>query len=318
MRLVALGLLLVGLLSPSKSWPPRQVVAWTPASLAAVALRGASQTAIACSKGLELELSTREPAQGEIVVLAVKGDLRTELRASWSGRKLHFWKDGAGAQFALLGVDLLSKPGTYPLTVDARLSSGESVGCSTDLTVRDGGFPVQQLTVDNKYVELSSEDVARSRRETNHLLKIFRATTSAPLWDGGFQLPLENAKASGSFGKRRILNDQPRSPHSGEDFSVPPGTPVRSAQRGRVVLASDLFFTGNTLVVDHGLGLYTYYAHLEAIAVEAGVIVEAGELLGRVGSTGRVTGPHLHWAARLNDTRVDPLKLLAIPAAIEQ
>lgn len=274
---------------------------------------------IACSKGLELELSGREPAQGEIVVVAVKGELRTELRASWSGRKLHFWKNGTddGAQFALLGVDLLSKPGTYPLTVDARLSSGESVGCSTDLTVRDGGFPVQQLTVDNKYVELSAEDLARSRRETNQLLKIFRATTSSPLWDGGFRLPLENAKASGSFGKRRILNDQPRSPHSGEDFSVPAGTPVRSPQRGRVVLASDLFFTGNTLVVDHGLGLYTFYAHLEAMTVEVGAMVIAGELLGRVGSTGRVTGPHLHWAARLNDTRVDPLDLVSIPPATE-
>ena len=107
------------------------------------------------------------------------------------------------------------------------------------------------------------------------------------------------------------------SPHSGEDFSVPPGTPVRSPQRGRVVLASDLFFTGNTLVVDHGLGLYTFYAHLETIAVEAGAMVAAGELLGRVGSTGRVTGPHLHWAARVNDTRVDPLDLVSIPPATE-
>jgi len=270
---------------------------------------------IVCSKGLELELSTREPVQGEIVVVAVKGEPRTELRASWSGGKLHFWGNGSddGAQFTLLGVDLLRKPGTYPLTVDARLSSGESVGCSTDLSVRDGGFPVQRLTIDNRYVELSPEDLARSRRETNQLLKIFRATTSAPLWDGGFQLPLENAKASGSFGKRRILNDQPRSPHSGEDFSVPAGTPVRSPQGGRVALASDLFFTGNTVVVDHGLGLYTFYAHLQTMAVEAGAMVAVGELLGRVGSTGRVTGPHLHWAARLNYTRVDPLDLVSIP-----
>ncbi len=291
-------------------------------SLAVCPTAGWPSDTIACSKGLELELSGREPAQGEIVVVAVKGALRTELRASWSGRRLYFWKNGTHdgtqpIQFALLGVDLLSKPGTYPLTVDARLSSGESVGCSTDLTVRDGGFPVQQLTVDNKYVELSSEDIARSRRETNQLLRIFRATTSAPLWDGGFRLPLDNAKASGSFGKRRILNDQPRSPHSGEDFSVPAGTSVRSPQRGRVVLASDLFFTGNTIVVDHGLGLYTFYAHLQTMTVETGAIVAAGELLGRVGSTGRVTGPHLHWAARLNNTRVDPLDLVAIPPATE-
>ena len=134
---VGLGLLLLGLL-----WPSNYVVA----------SRGASQTAVACSKGLELELSTREPAQGEIVVVAVKGEPRTDLRASWSRRKLHFWQHGtdAGAhptELTLVGVDLRTEPDIYPLTVDARLSSGETVGCSTDLTVRDGGFPVQRLTV---------------------------------------------------------------------------------------------------------------------------------------------------------------------------
>jgi hypothetical protein len=270
---------------------------------------------IVCSRGIELELSTREPTQGDIVVVTVRGEPRTDVRASWSGRPLHFWGNGSdGAQFTLIGVDLQSQPGSHTLTFDARLSSGDAVGCGTNLTVRDGGFPVQRLTVDDRYVQLSPEDEARSQRETNRLLRIFRATTSVPLWDGGFELPLESAKASGSFGKRRILNDQPRSPHSGEDFSVPAGTPVRSPQRARVVLASELFFTGNTIVLDHGLGLYTFYAHLQSMAVETGAMVAAGDLLGRVGSTGRVTGPHLHWAARLNDMRVDPLDLVSIPA----
>jgi murein DD-endopeptidase MepM/ murein hydrolase activator NlpD len=277
-----------------------------------------SAETIACSRGLEVEFSTREPAQGAIVVVTVRGEPRTDLRASWSDRQLHFWGDGTvdGPEFTLIGVDLQSQPGSHALTFDARLSSGEAVGCSTNLTVRDGGFPTQRLTVDDRYVELSPEDLERSRRETNRLLSIFRATTSVPLWEGAFELPLESAKASGSFGKRRILNDQPRSPHSGEDFSVPAGTSVRSPQRGRVVLASDLFFTGNTVVLDHGLGLYTFYAHLQSMAVETGAMVAAGDLIGRVGSTGRVTGPHLHWAVRLNDTRVDPLDLVSIPPAI--
>jgi hypothetical protein len=289
---------------------------WAPASLAALPTPARSAETIACSRGLELEVSTREPAQGDIVVVTVRGEPRIDLRASWSGRQLLFWEGDDDSQFTLIGVDLLSEPGSHRLTVDARLASGEAVGCGMDLAVRDGGFPVQRLTVDERYVELSREDLARSQRETNQLLRIFRATTSVPLWDGGFRLPLESAEASGSFGKRRILNDQPRSPHSGEDFSVPAGTPVRSPQRGRVVLAGDLFFTGNTVVLDHGLGLYTFYAHLQSMAVETGAMVAAGDLLGRVGSTGRVTGPHLHWAARLNDTRVDPLDLLSIPPAV--
>jgi len=246
--------------------------------------------------------------------MTVKGQPRTELRASWSGRELYFWGND-DQPFTLIGVDLQSRPGSYPLTVDARLASGESVGCSTELTVRDGGFPVQRLNVDDRDVELSQEDLARSQRETDQLLRIFRTTTPAALWDGSFESPLEHAKASGSFGKRRILNDQPRSPHSGEDFSVPAGTPVHAPQRGRVVMASDLFFTGNTVVIDHGLGLYTFYAHLQSMAVEIGATVSTGDLLGRVGATGRVTGPHLHWAARLNDTRVDPLELLSISAS---
>jgi len=285
-------------------------------SLAVSTTDARSAEIFACSRGIELTLSTREPAQGEVVVMGVEGEPTATLTGSWSGRKLLFWRDGEGRRFTLIGVDLHTTPGAYPLTLDARLASGESVGCSTDLTVRDGGFPVQRLTVENQYVELSAEDLARSRRETNQLLRIFRTTTETPLWEGEFQLPLEGAKASGSFGKRRILNDQPRSPHSGEDFSAPAGTPVRAPQRGRVVLASDLFFTGNTLVMDHGLGLYTFYAHLSSMAVEVDAMVDAGELIGKVGATGRVTGPHLHWAARLNDTRVHPLDLLAIPSAL--
>lgn len=294
-----------------------------PALLAALSFAAQSNAAppetIACSRGLELTLSTSEPAQGDIVVLAVKGEPRTDLSGSWSGERLHFWKSGPddGTHFTLLAVDLLTSPGSYTLAVDARLSSGESVGCSTKLAVRDGGFPVQRLTVDNRYVELSSEDLSRARGETNRLLRIFRTTTPEPLWEGSFRLPLDDAEASGSFGKRRILNDQPRSPHSGEDFSASSGTPVHAPQRGRVALAGDLFFTGNTVVLDHGLGLYTFYAHLESMAVEADAMVAPGELLGRVGETGRVTGPHLHWAARLNDKRVDPLDLLAIPPAVE-
>ena len=157
----------------------------------------------------------------------------------------------------------------------------------------------------------SPADLERSQREAARLREVFAQVTPERLWQGGFRLPLA-AEAAGNFGRRRILNDQPRAPHSGEDFSAPAGTPVYAAQRGRVALGDELFFSGKTVVVDHGLGLFTFYAHLEAISVEPGQVIEAGTLLGRVGSTGRVTAAHLHWAARLNQARVNPRDLVAL------
>ena len=288
---------------------------WAPTTLALAFWTSSSWAVetIPCAEGVVLELSTREPSQGDIVLVEVRSGSPTELRATWSGRSLHFWKesDTGAPQLALIGVDFLAKPGPYALTIEARLESGERVGCSTALSVRSKEFPVQRLTVEERYIELSREDLARAGRDTQQLAGIFRAATAARLWEGGFQLPLQDAKASGSFGRRRILNDQPRSPHSGEDFSAPSGTLVLAPQRGRVVLASDLFFSGNSIVLDHGLGLYTFYGHLESMAVQTGDIVKTGTLLGRVGATGRVTGPHLHWAVRLNNTRVDPLALVS-------
>ena len=113
------------------------------------------------------------------------------------------------------------------------------------------------------------------------------------------------------MGSRTILNGQPRSPHSGADFNSPAGTPIKAPNAGRVVLAGDRYFTGNTVMIDHGLTMFSLFAHLSEIDVHAGDSVKAGDVVGKVGSTGRVTGPHLHWSVRLNGARVDPLSLLA-------
>jgi murein DD-endopeptidase MepM/ murein hydrolase activator NlpD len=117
--------------------------------------------------------------------------------------------------------------------------------------------------------------------------------------------------ASHNFGQRRILNGQPRSSHAGVDFASATGTLVRAAQCGRIALAENLFFSGGTVVIDHGLGLYTFYGHLSAILVKEGQRVQAGVPVGKVGATGRATGPHLHWSVRLNGARVNPLALVA-------
>lgn len=269
----------------------------------------------ACADGIEVRFSPEKPSQGSVVLVEVRATAPLEgLRGQWGGETVYFWSDGeAGSPLrALIGVDLGRLPGRARLKLTAE-RAGEPVECEVALTVEKSEFAVERLRVDPRFIELSPEDAARAEREGKRLQGIFSGMTPVRLWTGGFLSPVEDAKASGNFGKRRILNNQPRSPHAGEDFSAPAGAPVRAAQRGRVVLTDDLFFSGQTVVLDHGLGLFTFYAHLEAIEVKEGEVVEAGAVLGRVGATGRVTGAHLHWAARLNQARVNPLHLLSVP-----
>jgi murein DD-endopeptidase MepM/ murein hydrolase activator NlpD len=189
------------------------------------------------------------------------------------------------------------------------------VTCSALVTVKAGVFAIEKLRVGQQFVELSPKDLERAEKEQQSLKGLFARVTLERLWQGSFQIPVDGVRAARNFGRQRILNGQPRTPHSGEDFPAPAGAPVHAAQRGRVVLAEALFFSGNTVVLDHGLGLYTFYGHLESISVAVGDMVKTGSLLGRVGATGRATGPHLHWAVHLNGARVSPLRLVALTSA---
>lgn len=283
--------------------------------LAATAGARASETApVECGEGVLLRVSSPSPEQGSILVVEVRSDAPiASVAAMTAGVPLHFWSDNEGrVHQALVGVDFLTEPGPRPLEARVALASGASVRCALELRIVDGAFPVQRLRVEPKYVELSPENLARSRRESAELDAIFTSVTRERLWRTGFVPPVPGYSASGSFGKRRVFNDQPRNPHSGEDFPAPAGTPVRAGARGRVALAKGLFFLGNTVVIDHGLGLISYFGHLSSIDVEPGAIVEADTVVGKVGATGRVTGAHLHWGVRLADARVNPLDLLEL------
>ena len=237
-----------------------------------------------------------------------------ELKAEWLGQTLRFWRAGnrENVHRALLGVDFERPAGVFPLTLGAQLESGERLACTASVSIQAGRFAVESLRVARRFVQLSPKDYERVKREGQRLRELFAGVTPERLWQGRFRLPVDGAQAEGNFGRRRFLNGQRRSPHSGEDFPAPVGVPVYAAQRGRVVLAEDLFFSGKTVVLDHGLGLYTLYGHLESIAVRVGDTVEAGKPLGRVGASGRVTRAHLHWAVRLNEARVNPLEAVAL------
>jgi len=273
-----------------------------------------------CGHNVALHLSAPDPTQGSLLLLELRSATQpvTGIKATWDNREIPFWQEpkpdekSPNVWRALLGVDLELKPDDYPLTLTAKTESADEIPCSAAIDVKEGKFATESLKVAPNFVQPNPEQLARAEAERQRLRAIFATITPDRLWDGSFHYPLAGVTTGGNFGKRRILNGQAGSPHGGVDFPAPAGTPVYAAQRGRVVLAEPLYFSGNTVVLDHGLGLYTFYGHFESITVQAGDLVDTGTLLGKVGATGRVTGPHLHWGATVNRARTDPLQLISL------
>lgn len=212
---------------------------------------------------------------------------------------------------AIIGVDLETKPGEYSAIISYLYSDGSSDTRKETLQVIPKSFPVRRLTVEPRFVELNPDDLARVNRESRRLRTIFRTITPEIFWRDQFNPPIPE-RAGNNFGQRRVFNDQPRSPHSGADISAESGTPVMATNRGRVVVTGEFFFNGNTVILDHGLGIYSVYLHLSSIAAKEGEIVHKGQIIGLVGATGRVTGPHLHWGFRIQNARVDPFSVTRI------
>jgi len=243
-----------------------------------------------------LTVTTREPA-GAVHVRAFDWD--------WPGFAAddHTWR-------AVVGIDLDVAPGAYAIQVRADSSSGVARHMET-VTVSPKAFRTRHLTVDNAFVNPPASVQPRIEQEAAVLAPLWRSSNLAPLWTGAFVAPVPQ-EANSAFGTRSVFNRQARSPHGGADFPSPAGTPVKAPNGGLVVLAGDLYYTGGTVVIDHGLGLVSLFAHLSAIDVKAGDQVSAGTVVGKVGATGRVTGPHLHWTLRASGARVDPLSLLYV------
>lgn len=290
---------------------------------ASVALVGAFSLADAahaedCGNGVELRLSTPDAAQGTLLLAQIRSAKQLdEVAGKWNERDVPFWRErekehgvaSLDVRKALLGVDLEKAAGKYEFTVTVQLQSGERVSCQAIIGVKEGQFATENLTVKKQFVEPNPEQEARAEAETKRLREIYDRVTPERLWDGPFRLPLDGEFKGSNFGKRRVLNGHPGSPHGGVDFPAPTGTLVHAAQKGRVVLAEELFFSGNSVLVDHGLGIYTFYCHFSEIDAKVGDEVFAGTVLGKVGATGRVTGPHLHWGLEVQRARVNALEI---------
>jgi murein DD-endopeptidase MepM/ murein hydrolase activator NlpD len=263
-----------------------------------------------------IDVASRSVQPGELQVLTIDAPADTpRLRVRAFGHDIEAFAvaadpgatDAGRARWrALIGIDLGVKPGAYPVVVEAG-----GARATRDLIVHAKAFPTRRLKVDPDFVTPPPSAAERIASDAELLATTWRSSAATRLWSEPFVRPVAEA-ANSAFGTRSIFNGLPRNAHAGADFLSPAGTPIHAPNAGRVLIARDLYFSGNTVVIDHGLGLFSMLAHLSAFDVREGDLVTAGQIVGRVGATGRVTGPHLHWAVRVNDARVDPLSLLEL------
>ena len=240
------------------------------------------------------------PVPGGIAVLDLgpAGERRPE--ASWQGRPVAVL-EADGRWKAAVGIPLAVEPGEQRVRVVPNEDELENVA----FTVQTKDYAEQRLVIEDKgKVDPAPLDMERINRE-NARLKVVKSTRHETLLADAFDWPVAGPVSS-PFGLRRFYNDQPRRPHGGIDIAAPAGAIIRAPADGLVIETGDYFFNGNSVFIEHGLGLQTFYAHLSRIDVTTGQRVEAGDALGLVGATGRVTGPHLHWSVGLNGTWVDP------------
>ncbi len=303
----------VGVLATQSAY--NQCMLWRAALGLLVALGLATGTAT--SPTLTVTHTARSLQPGELVLLTIVSDVALstlEVRAFDRTERVqalpptptrpHAW-------ISVIGIDLDVRAGAHIVSV--------SVGRGADTTMTQHTLPVtartfatRRLTVDPDFVNPPASEAARIKRETAAIAAAWQnAVRPDPVPFLSFVAPVPH-KANSAFGKRSVFNGEVRNAHSGADFLSPAGTAIKSPAPGKVVLAEELYFSGGTVVVDHGLGIVSLFAHMSKIVATPGADVTQGEVLGLVGSTGRVTGPHLHWTVRVNGARVDPLSLLAL------
>ena len=251
-----------------------------------------------------------EAFQGDLAEVKVGGDEVLEVDGLLGKEKIYFHSSQKGVHSALVGVDVEAKPATVKLILKTTIAGGEQRQNEIPFKIKAKVFHKESFKVAPSFDQMSPETLAEIRREQAAFASAFANTAAERLWNLPFIRPVPQEASASSFGSRRIVNGVPRAPHTGTDLSAPASTEVVATNHGRVVLVGNFFFAGGSVVIDHGGSLYSMYFHLSEFKVEAGAMVRRGDVVALSGGTGRVTGAHLHWGVRLNNTRVDPLDLL--------
>ncbi len=278
-----------------------------PAALAAM-----TREPLRTASGLTIEMDYEALEPGQPILLVLKSPEIAAAIVHFRGQTVVL-KSGS-EPMAFLGIDLDTKPGSYPVDVQFERAGGGIEAFRSRVLVKEKKFPSIRLRVPQEFVTPPKAVEERIRRESEMVALVFSLTTPEWLGDGAFIAPHPVAPWP-NFGQRRVTNGVLSSVHGGIDLPVPFGEPIKAVNRGRVVLASPLYLSGGTVIIDHGLGVFSYYCHLSAILVRRGDVVGKGMAIGRCGSTGRSTGPHLHWSMRVGPSRVDPYVFLALPVA---
>jgi murein DD-endopeptidase MepM/ murein hydrolase activator NlpD len=247
--------------------------------------------------------------QGEVLRAVVSGQDAAEIIGVAGTKAIPFFPVQDGVHVGFIGVDLEQKPGPLKVEIRSLKASGESEQAVLDWRVKQKRFAEERFSVSPSFDRFDETTRKRIENEQKRLDSLWKSITPARLWSEPFELPVKGAIGS-PFGLRRVINGLARAPHTGVDIKAPSGTEIVASNEGKVVIRDEFYFGGKTVVLDHGGGLYTMYLHLNDFRVTDGVTVRKGELIGWVGMTGRVTGPHLHWAVRLLGARVDPLELV--------
>ena len=251
----------------------------------------------------ELPRASSVPGGVAIVELPAKGKQQPEAR--YRDRRVMV-VEKAGRWYAVIGIPLSAKPGKHVVTLTGAAKK------NIPFLVGEKKYREQHLTIKNRrMVNPNADDLKRIRKEKKEIVAAFGHWRDTQQIDAGFIMPVDGPKSS-PFGLRRFFNEQPRKPHSGLDLAAPKGTPIRAPAAGIVVATGNYFFNGNTVFIDHGQGLITMYCHMDHITVNKGDVLVEGQIIGKVGMTGRVTGAHLHWSVSLNNTRVDPELFLPV------
>jgi len=280
------------------------------------ALWAAASGAIAAPTVSQLTLTPALVEAGSPELIRVEAPPDAQVDGEWLNRKLLFFHGPMSrAWFALAGVDVEAAAGLSTLHVTVKLPEGAVRDLSRTVHIRPAHYRTSSLSVAPKFVEPGPEELKQIEADKQLKAKIFAASAPEPEWSGRFLAPVQAAPTD-SFGTRRMFNGKLASIHMGEDFRAAAGTVVRAANSGTVVLARPLYYEGNCVIVDHGLGLFTLSMHFSRIDVKEGQRVTQGEKLGLSGATGRVTGPHLHWAVRWQGAYLDPAKLLRLNLAV--